>query len=78
MKELFLGSSQTQEYSERMFQRVKPEQVHIAVWTVEEVQPSSDSSGNDSGCVATSSPISGIWRGAGSESNKNVFYTPNS
>jgi len=70
VKELFLqGSSQTQECSN---ERVKPEQLYIAVWTVE-VQRSSNSIENDLGCLATSSPISRSCRSAGSESDENVF-----
>ena len=65
VKELFLqGSSQTQECSN---ERVKPEQVYIAVWTVE-VQRSSNSLEDDSGCLTTSSPIS----------EESVFHTFNS
>ena len=72
VKELFLyGSSQTQQCSG---QRVKSEQVYIAVWTADEVQRSSDSSENNPGFPSTSSSISSSWRGAGSESGENVLH----
>ena len=57
---LFLDSSQTEECPDEIIQL---EKVHIALW--EEFRPSSDSSVNDSGCLATSSPIE----------TKDVFHT---
>lgn len=52
LKDYFLTQAKTEQLPAELIQ---PEKVHIALW--EEFRFPSDSSVNDSGCVATSSPI---------------------